>query len=256
MVSETSATQKSYPARVRQARKIYRILGEVYPDARSELNYSDPFQLTVAVVLSAQNTDVGVNKVTPALFQRYPTPEALADADVPEVDRLISSVNFHEGKSRWLVALSAILRDRFGGQVPRTQAELVTLPGVGRKSANVILGNAFDPATGKPFGITGITVDTHFGRLARRFGWTTHDDPEKVEAEVEKLFPRKDWTLLSHRVIFHGRRVCHARKPACAACPVARLCPSYGIGEMDPHKARALLRYKPGEGGSAQMPLA
>lgn len=256
MVGETSVTQESYTALVRRARKIYRILGQVYPDARSELNYSDPFQLTVAVVLSAQNTDVGVNKVTPALFQRFPTPEALAEADVQEVDRLISSVNFHEGKSRWLVGLSAMLRDRFGGRVPRTQAELVMLPGVGRKSANVILGNAIDSETGKPFGITGITVDTHFGRLARRFGWTVHEDPVKVEAEVEKLFPRKDWTLLSHRVIFHGRRVCHARKPACGACPVARLCPSYGIGEMDPRKANALLRYKPGEGGPARMQQA
>jgi endonuclease-3 len=204
----------------------------------------------VAVVLSAQNTDVGVNKATPALFARYPTPEALAEADPQDVDRLIRSINFHEGKSRWLLGLAAMLRDRYGGQVPRTREELVALPGVGRKSANVILGNAVDPVTGKPFGIGGISVDTHFGRLSRRFGWTTYEDPVKVELAVEKLFPRKDWTMVSHRVIFHGRRVCHARRPACGACPVAALCPSFGIGEVDPRRAAALLRYKPGEGES------
>lgn len=247
----STVNQESQSALVRRARKIDRILRRLYPQARSELNYDGPFQLTVAVVLSAQNTDVGVNKATPALFARYPTPEALAEADPDEVDRLIGGVNFHEGKSRWLVALAAMLRDRYGGQVPRTREELVMLPGVGRKSANVILGNAVDPVTGKPFGIPGISVDTHFGRLSRRFGWTEFEDPVKVELAVEKLFPRRDWTMVSHRVIFHGRRVCHARRPACGACPVAALCPSFGIGEVDPRKAAGLLRYKPGEGGTA-----
>lgn len=243
--------QESHIALVRRARKIDRILRQVYPNARSELNFADPFQCVVAVVLSAQNTDVGVNKATPELFARYPTPEALAEADPEEVDHLIRDINFHEGKSRHLVGLATILRDRFGGRVPRTRAELVELPGVGRKSANVILGNAVDPETGEPFGIPGITVDTHFGRLARRFGWTVSEDPVKVETAVERLFPPKDWTMLSHRVIFHGRRVCHARRPACGACPVAGLCPSFGVGEVDQAKAAALLRYKPGEGGTA-----
>jgi len=243
--------QESPIALVRRARRIYRVLEQLYPNARSELNYANPFQLVVAGLLSAQNTDVGVNKATPALFERYPTPDALAEADPRDVDRLIRSINFHEGKSRWLVGLATMLRDRYAGQVPRTREELVALPGVGRKSANVILGNAVDPVTGKPFGITGISVDTHFGRLSRRFGWTTFEDPVKVELAVEKLFPRKDWTMVSHRVIFHGRRVCHARRPACGACPVAALCPSFGIGEVDPERAAALLRYKPGEGGSA-----
>jgi len=253
--AESAAERGPSPTLVRRARRIYRALGEVYPNVRSELEFADPFQLLVAVVLSAQNTDVGVNKATPALFNRYPTPEDLAEADPETVEHLIQKINFHRTKAGRLVELSAILRDRFGGQVPRTVAELVTLPGVGRKTANVVLGNATDPVTGKLFGVTGISVDTHFGRLARRFGWTDLKDPDKVEAAVASLFPRKDWTILSHRVIFHGRRVCHARRPACAACPISELCPSYGIGEMDARKAAALLRYKPGEGpGAAQPP--
>ncbi|MGH3415102.1 MAG: endonuclease III [Actinocrinis sp.] len=229
-----AAGEESHVALVRRARKINRELAEVYPDACCELDYQNPFELLVAVVLSAQSTDVGVNKVTPALFARYPNADDLAAADVEELESIIKPTGFYHAKAKSLLGLAAGLRDRFGGEVPGRLADLVTLPGVGRKTANVVLGNAF--------GIPGITVDTHFGRLARRFGWTRDEDPVKVEHEIGALFPPAEWTLLSHRLIFHGRRVCHARKPACGACPVAALCPSRTIGETDPIKAEALLK--------------
>ncbi len=214
-----------------------RILAETYPDAHCELNFADPFQLLVATVLSAQTTDVRVNMVTPALFARYPTPEDMAAADPEELEKLIQSTGFFRSKARNLLGLAAGLRDRFGGEVPRTLEELVTLPGVGRKTANVVLGNAFD--------VPGITVDTHFGRLAHRFGWTTETDPVKVEHEVAELIPRREWTILSHRMIWHGRRICHARRPACGVCPLARLCPSFGEGPTDEETARRLVRTGP-----------
>ena len=243
-------SEESHLGLVRRARKIYRELGDVYPDAHCELDFETPFQLLVAVVLSAQSTDVGVNKVTPALFARYPSPEEMAAADPAELEELIKPTGFYRAKAKSLLGLAAALRDRFDGKVPRTMAQLVTLPGVGRKTANVVLNDARDPETGKSFGPQGITVDTHFGRLAVRFGWTELEDPVKVEHEVGALFPRNELALLSHRVIFHGRRVCHARRPACGACPIAALCPSNGIGETDPDKAAKLLKYKPGEGGT------
>ncbi|MGE7438690.1 endonuclease III [Kitasatospora sp. NPDC001175] len=233
-------------AMVRRARKINRALAELYPYAHPELDFETPFELLVAVVLSAQTTDLRVNQTTPALFAKYPTPEDMAAANPEELEEIIRPTGFFRNKAKALIGLSIKLRDDFDGEVPRTLEEMLTLPGVGRKTANVVLGNARDPRTGEPFGVPGITVDTHFGRLARRFGWTTEEDPEKVEAAVAEIFPKSEWTMLSHRVVFHGRRICHARKPACGACPLAPLCPSYGVGETDPEKARKLLKYEMG----------
>lgn len=225
-------------AMVRRARKINRVLAETYPYAHPELDFETPFELLVATVLSAQTTDLRVNQTTPALFAKYPTPEDMAMAVPEEMEEIIRPTGFFRAKTKALIGLSTALRDRFGGEVPGRLADLVTLPGVGRKTANVVLGNAF--------GVPGITVDTHFGRLVRRWKWTEQEDPEKVEADVAAIFPKSEWTMLSHRVVFHGRRVCHARKPACGACPVAPLCPSYGEGETDPEKARKLLKYEMG----------
>jgi endonuclease-3 len=187
-------------------------------------------------VLSAQTTDLMVNSVTPTLFSRWPTAEALAGADRDEMEAVLRPTGFFRAKTNSVIHLSTAIVERFGGEVPGRLDDLVTLPGVGRKTANVVLGNAF--------GIPGITVDTHFGRLVRRFGWTDEEDPVKVEEAVGRLIPRKEWTMLSHVVIFHGRRTCHARRPACGACPVARWCPSYGIGETDPDKAATLLKFE------------
>lgn len=220
---------------------MYRVLAAHYPDARCELDFADPLQLLVATVLSAQTTDMRVNSVTPALFARYPRAVDYAEADREELEALIRPTGFFRAKAESLRGLGAALVERFDGEVPGRLVDLVTLPGVGRKTANVVLGDAFD--------VPGITVDTHVGRLARRFGWTAETDAVKVEAALAELFPRKDWTRLSHTLIFHGRRCCHARKPACGACPVAALCPSYGIGVTDPVAAQALV--KPGPGGAA-----
>jgi endonuclease-3 len=221
-------------ARTRRARRIDKILAETYPDARCELDFTTPLELVVATILSAQSTDAGVNKVTPTLFAKYRTAADYAGADRAELEQMIHSTGFFRAKTNSLIGLGQALVERYGGEVPPRLQDLVTLPGIGRKTANVVLGNAF--------GIPGITVDTHFGRLARRFGWTDQTDPVKVEHEVGALFPKKDWTMLSHRLIFHGRRVCHARKPACGACPLARLCPAYGEGELDPVKAAKLVK--------------
>ena len=221
-------------ALVRRARKTDRLLAAAYPDARCELDFGTPFQLVVATVLSAQTTDKRVNSVTPALFAAYPDPASLAAADRSDVERIIQPTGFFRAKTDAVLGLAQALVERYDGEVPARLEELVTLPGVGRKTANVVLGDAF--------GLPGITVDTHVGRLSRRFGWTAETDPVKVEHEVGRLFPKRDWTPLSHHLIFHGRRVCHARKPACGACPVARLCPSYGEGPTDPATAAALVR--------------
>jgi endonuclease-3 len=223
-------------ALTRRARRTYRELLELYPYAHCELDFTTPLQLLVATVVSAQTTDVMVNKVTPTLFTRYPDAAALAAADRAEMEQILGPTGFFRAKTDNVMKLGAALVERFDGQVPPRLKDLVTLPGVGRKTANVLLGNAF--------GVPGITVDTHVGRLARRFGWTTELDPVKVEADVADLFPRKDWTMLSHVLIFHGRRTCHAKKPACGACPLVRLCPAYGEGETDPVKAHRLLRYE------------
>jgi endonuclease-3 len=219
---------------VRRARKIDRMLAETYPDARCELDFDDPFQLLVVTVLSAQTTDRRVNAVRPALFAAYPTPAAMAAADRAHLEQIVGPLGFFRAKTESLLKLSAALVERYDGQVPPRLADLVTLPGVGRKTANVVLGDAF--------GVPGITVDTHFGRLARRFGWTEETDPVKVEHAVGALFPKRDWVMLNHHLIWHGRRRCHAKKPACGACPIARLCPSYGEGPTDPVVAAALVK--------------
>ncbi|MFI0164252.1 endonuclease III [Streptomyces sp. NPDC017095] len=229
---------ESPTALVRRARRINRELAEVYPYAHPELDFDSPFQLLVATVLSAQTTDLRVNQTTPALFARYPAPEDLAAANPEEIEEILRPCGFFRAKTRSVIGLSKALVENFGGEVPGRLEDLVTLPGVGRKTAFVVLGNAF----GRP----GITVDTHFQRLVRRWRWTDETDPDKIEAAVGALFPKSDWTDLSHHVIWHGRRICHARKPACGACPIAPLCPAYGEGETDPEKARKLLKYEKG----------
>jgi endonuclease-3 len=208
----------------------------MYPDVHTELNFGTPLELLVATILSAQSTDRAVNLVTPVLFARYRAAADYAAANREDVEKIIHSTGFYRAKTTSLIGLGQALCDRFGGEVPNRMRDLVTLPGVGRKTANVVLGNAF--------GVPGITVDTHFARLSHRFGWTKQTDPDKIESEVGSLFPRSEWTMLSHRLIWHGRRVCQARRPACGACGVARLCPSYGIGPTDPEVARKLV--KPG----------
>ncbi|GAB7103376.1 hypothetical protein JCM4814A_16900 [Streptomyces phaeofaciens JCM 4814] len=235
-----SAARKpeSRTALVRRARRINRELAEVYPYAHPELDFENPFQLVVATVLSAQTTDLRVNQTTPALFAKYPTPEDLAAADPAEVEEILRPTGFFRAKTRSVIGLSQALVEQFGGEVPGRLEDLVKLPGVGRKTAFVVLGNAF----GRP----GITVDTHFQRLVRRWKWTEETEPDKIEAAVGALFPKSEWTMLSHHVIFHGRRMCHARKPACGACPIAPLCPAYGEGETDPEKAKKLLKYEKG----------
>jgi endonuclease-3 len=231
---EGTPTGESRLALVRRARRINRELAALYPEAHCELDFTNPLQLAVATILSAQCTDKRVNEVTPALFGRYPDAESLAAADRTELEELIRSTGFYRNKATSLIGLGQALCDRFGGEVPGRMTQLVTLPGVGRKTANVILGNAF--------GVPGITVDTHMLRLSRRFGWTSSNDPVEVERDLCALFPRSEWTMLSHRVIFHGRRRCHARKPACGACPVAQWCPAYGEGPTDPAVALALVK--------------
>jgi endonuclease-3 len=221
-------------ARTRRARRIDRVLAARYPDARCELDFSSPFELLVATVLSAQTTDVRVNQTTPELFLRFPDAEALAGADTAELEAILQPLGFFRAKARAAQGIGAALIERYGGQVPRRMADLVTLPGVGRKTANVVLGNAFD--------IPGLPVDTHVLRLSRRLGYTASDDPVQVEKDVTALLPRADWTMASHRLIFHGRRTCFARRPACGACPVFAMCPSAGIGETDPVRAAALVK--------------
>ncbi len=221
-------------ALVRRARKIDRLLAETYPDARCELDFDNAFELLVVTVLSAQTTDRRVNGVRPALFAAYPDARAMAGAERERLEQIIQPTGFFRAKTESLLKLSQALVERHGGEVPARLDDLVKLPGVGRKTANVVLGDAF--------GIPGITVDTHFGRLARRFAWTEETDPVKVEHAVGALFPKRDWTMLNHHLIWHGRRVCHARNPACGACPVARWCPAYGEGPTDAETAAKLVK--------------
>jgi len=218
----------------KRAIKLYRALSKLYPNVRCELNFKSPLQLLIATVLSAQCTDKRVNAVTPALFKRYKSVEDFAGANLKELQGLVKSTGFYRAKAKNIKGLSAKILKDYEGEVPRELEELVKLPGVGRKTANVVLGHAFNTP--------GITVDTHFGRLSRRFGWTKETDPVKVEFEVMELIPEKEWTNLSQRMIWHGRRVCHSRRPACAACPLASLCPSFGIGETDREKALKLVK--------------
>lgn len=202
-----------------QAAELYRLIRERHPDAHCELDHQNPFQLIVATVLSAQSTDVMVNKITPELFRRWPTPEKLAKADSAEVEKALSKIGMFRQKTKNIVGLSKLLVEKHGGQVPRTLDELVKLPGVGRKTANVVLGVAF----GAP---EGVVVDTHVQRISQRLGLTKHTEPIEIEQDLMKLFDRKLWDPLSHTLIFHGRRICTARKPACAGCPVQTQCPS------------------------------
>jgi endonuclease-3 len=219
---------------VRRARKVNRALAETYPDARCELDFADPFQLLVVTVLSAQTTDKRVNAASPALFAAYPDAKAMAAADRAHLEQLVGPLGFFRAKTESLLKLSAALVADHHGEVPRRLEDLVKLPGVGRKTANVVLGNGF--------GVPGITVDTHFGRLIRRLGWTEETDPVKAEHAIGAIFPKRDWTMLSHHLIWHGRRVCHARNPACGACPVARWCPAYGEGPVDRVVAAKLVK--------------
>jgi endonuclease-3 len=232
--AESPAEAESGVQLKRRARRMGRALAEAYPDAHCELDFTNPLELLVATILSAQCTDKRVNEVTPVLFARYRSAADYAAADRAQVEDIIRSTGFFRAKTDSLLKLGAALEERHDGEVPNRLDELVKLPGVGRKTANVVLGNAF--------GVPGITVDTHFGRLSRRFGWTTEEDPVKVEHAVGALFPKKEWTVLSHRLIWHGRRTCHSRKPACGACVVARWCPSYGLGPTDPVLAGKLLK--------------
>jgi endonuclease-3 len=217
-----------------QARAMYRILTKTYPEIRCELDFQNPLQLIIATVLSAQCTDKRVNSLTPALFKKYKNVKAFAEADLLDIEKLVFQAGFYKVKARHIKGLATKILTDFGGEVPRSLEELITLPGVGRKTANVVLGHAFDTP--------GITVDTHFGRLSRRFGWTTEVDPVKVEKIVGELIPREEWTNLSQRMIWHGRRICHSRKPACGVCPLAKMCPSVGIGEMNIEKAKLLVK--------------
>jgi endonuclease-3 len=211
-----------------------RALAQAFPDAHCELDFTTPLELTVATILSAQSTDKRVNLTTPALFKRYRSALDYAQADRAELETLIHPTGFFRNKASSLIGLGQALVERFDSEVPRTLDELVTLPGVGRKTANVILGNAF--------GIPGITVDTHFKRLVGRWRWTAEEDPVKIEHAVGELIERNEWTMLSHRVIFHGRRVCHARKPACGVCVLAKDCPSFGLGPTEPLLAAPLVQ--------------
>jgi len=229
-----AAVRESFADKNKRVQAMYRILSKTYPDVKCELNFKNPLQLLVATVLSAQCTDKTVNAVTPALFRKYQSAEAFAGAEMRELQSLIKSTGFFRTKAKNIKGLSITIVAEHDGKVPDTLGELVKLPGVGRKTANVVLGHAFDTP--------GLTVDTHFGRLVRRFGWTKETDPVKVEFAIMDLIPRKEWTNLSQRLIWHGRRVCHSRKPACAACALYKLCPSYGSGEMDPIKARAMVK--------------
>jgi endonuclease-3 len=221
-------------ARKRRARKMAKVLAATHPDAHCELDHTSPLELAVATILSAQCTDQKVNEVTPKLFAKYPSAAAYAAADRAEMEEMIKPTGFFRNKTDSLIKLGQALVEQYGGEVPGRLKDLVSLPGIGRKTANVILGNAFN--------VPGLTVDTHFGRLVRRFAWTAEEDPVKVEEAIGTLIEKRDWTMLSHRLIFHGRRVCHSRKPACGACTLTADCPSYGLGPTDPQQAAALVK--------------
>lgn len=221
--------------RKRRARRINRTLAVGHPDAHCELDFNNPLELTVATVLSAQCTDVRVNQVTPALFERYPDAAAYAGANQTELEEYIRPTGFYRAKARNLIGMGQKLVTDFGGEIPTALNDLVSLPGVGRKTAHVVRGNAFD--------IPGLTVDTHFGRLVNRLLLSTESDPVKIEFALAELVEKSEWTMFSHRLIFHGRRVCHSRKAACGACFLAADCPSFGVaGPVDPMEAGELIK--------------
>lgn len=211
--------RESKRARRERADEVYRLLREAYPDAHCELDHENPFQLAVATILSAQTTDVRVNMVTPELFRRFPDAESLANAGQEEIEEIVRSTGFYRNKARNIIGFARGLMAEHDGEVPRDMDALAALPGVGRKTANVVLGNAF--------GIDeGVVVDTHVKRITKLLGFTRETTPEKVEQDLMALFPRERWTMLAHLLIWHGRRVCEARRPRCGDCPVAHLCPS------------------------------
>jgi endonuclease III len=214
----------------RRVRRLLDKLAGLYPDARCALHFETPLQLLVATILSAQCTDRRVNLVTPALFRRYPDAVAFATADPAELEGLIQSTGFFRNKARHIIQCCQEIVEKHAGSVPGTMEELVPLAGIGRKTANVVLGNAF--------GVPGIPVDTHVGRLSQRLGLTVETDPVKIERDLMAVVPRKEWTLFGHRVIFHGRQVCHARRPLCADCTLRRMCPRVGVGQ-EPEEAEA-----------------
>ncbi|MGP6175539.1 endonuclease III [Corynebacterium sp. A21] len=221
--------------RKRRARRINRTLELGHPDAHCELDFRTPLELTVATVLSAQCTDVRVNQVTPALFERYRSAADYADAVQAELEEYIRPTGFYRAKARNLIGMGQRLVEEFDGEIPSGLADLVSLPGVGRKTAHVVRGNAF--------GVPGLTVDTHFSRLVNRLKLSEETDPVKIEFAIAELIEKNEWTMFSHRMIFHGRRVCHSRKAACGACFLAADCPSFGLaGPTDPAAAEALVK--------------
>lgn len=210
-----------FPGSPEQVSEILSRLADLYPDATTDLHHSNPFELLVATILSAQTTDERVNQITPYLFERFRDPAALSQASRAELEEILRPLGFHRAKAKSLEGLGRALMDDHDGDIPRTLKELVKLPGVGRKTANVVLGNAF--------GIPGITVDTHVGRLTRRWGWTAEKDAVKAERDLMKVMPEENWTIDCHRIIYHGRRVCHARSPECGSCVLVDVCPSAEI---------------------------
>lgn len=214
--------RESKTARKERAARVYEHLVDEYPDAKCALDYGSPFQLAVATILSAQCTDVRVNMVTPELFRRHPDARSLAGAQQEEVEELIRSTGFFRNKARSLLGMAKAVMEDHGGELPRTMKELAALPGIGRKTANVVLGNAF--------GIDeGVVVDTHVKRLSGRLGFTAETNPDKIERDLMALFPNETWTMLAHLLIYHGRQVCPARKPRCHECAVSHLCPSSAV---------------------------
>ena len=213
----TKLTRKS--PKTERAPEIHRRLLSAYPDAHCALDFTSPYQLIVATILSAQCTDKRVNMVTPELFRRYPTPEALSAADPADVEEIIKSTGFFRAKTKSLIGMATGVTERHAGEIPREMDALVALPGVGRKTANVVLGNAFQTNVG-------VVVDTHVTRVSQRLGLTRQTDPVKIEQDLMKLFPQEGWTMLSHLFIEHGRQVCIARKPKCEVCPLTDLCPA------------------------------
>ena len=207
------------PAPKPKPKAVQARLAEALPEPRCELDHENAWQLLIATILSAQSTDARVNMVTPSLFERFPSPKALGSAELPEVEALVRTTGFFRNKAKNIVAASRMLTEQHGGEVPRSLEALTELPGVARKTANVVLGTAYGLATG-------FIVDTHAARLAQRLGLTEHDDPAKIESDLCEAFPKSDWVAMGHRFVLHGRYVCTAKKPRCPACPLAEICPS------------------------------
>ena len=210
------------PAHLARALRVYDTLAATYPDAHCELDHHNAFELLAATILSAQCTDARVNMVTPALFAKYPNPAAMAEAPLDDLETLVKTTGFYRNKAKSLKGMAAAIVERHAGEVPRTMEELVELPGAARKTANVVLGNAFNTNVG-------VVVDTHVGRLSQRLAFTTHDDPKRIEVDLMARFPQDRWAMLAHLLIFHGRRICKARGPACEVCPVVNDCPKLGV---------------------------